>query len=362
MWPKYNIVHMEKRLYGWMLAGLLLASCTTTKDKGDDDCVLNVCLPQELFGGAKTAQFALSANGENGEEELGLYEMRAEGDSVMVGEWMVKVDKACAASLLWTDDPHVGFSFFLEPGQVTAHYAGNYHTLVTGTPLNDSYAAYTKESDELPYQQRDSLTEVYMKRYNETPLFGMLFTSHSAVMLGDSAEVERLWAMGGEQGRKMKYARSEYERICHNNVTNGEPLRDVEIAHATVDGEGESVKLSDYIGKGKWVFVDFWASWCGGCRQAIPLVKEVYEELKNENILFVSIAEWDRRTAALKAMQEERMPWLQLIDEKGACGDAYMFNSIPRFMLFAPDGTLVEKDIERENIRKILTQKVKGTE
>ena len=197
-----------------------------------------------------------------------------------------------------------------------------------------------------------------MQRYCDTPLFGMLFTNHSAVAFGtDKKAVERLWAMGGEEAKKMKYARSAYERICHNDVANGQPLRDVTIPNATVDG-GKTVKLSDYIGKGQWVFVDFWASWCGACRQAIPLVKEVYEEVKDKNVLFISIAEWDRRDAALKAMAQENMPWLQLIDEKGACGDTYMFNSIPRFMLFAPDGTLVEKDIERNQIRKLLTEKI----
>lgn len=349
---------MFMRLYQLFLACAMISSYTT---KDDTTCTLKVSFPQEVFGNATSAELVLTVNGENGEEESGLYNLTSAGDGVMTGVWNLDGKEPVAAGMVWTQDPHVGFSFFIEPGVVTVNFSKDKGAIVSGTPLNDAYTAYYKECEETPYQKQDSLTEAYMQRYNDTPLFGMLFTSHPAVSFrADKTETERLWAMGGENGRKMKYAKSAYVRICHNDIANGEPLRDVEIPHATVDGEGTSIRLSDYIGKGQWVLVDFWASWCVGCRQAIPKVKEAYEKLKGENVLFISIAEWDRRPAALKAMQEENMPWLQLIDEKGVCGDTYMFNAIPRFMLFAPDGTLAEKDVERNNILSLLTEKLHG--
>lgn len=351
---------MIKRLFFSLLSitCTILASCTM---KGNETCTLRVSIPQEMFGDATSAEMVLAVNGEDGDEELGKYELTADANGFMVGEWKVEVQEPMAGSMVWTADPHIGFAFYLEPGIVSIQLSKQTGATISGTPLNDAYAAYEKECKEFPYQKMDSLTEAYMQKYNDTPLFGMLYTRHSAVSFrADKDEAERLWAIGGEKGQKMKYAKSAYERICHNDIVNGEPLRDVVIPNATVDGEGQAVKLSDYIGKGKWVFLDFWASWCGGCRQAIPLVKEAYEKLKNENIQFISIAEWDRRDAALKAMQEENMPWLQLIDEKGACGDTYMFNTIPRFMLFAPDGTLAEKDIDRNAILNLLTDKILG--
>lgn len=349
---------MFKRLLLLFYGITVIATMMACSTKGSDTCVIKARFPQSVFGGAGTASMVLTANGDEGDEEVGVYELTADGN-VMVGEWTVSVKAPQAASMVWTQDPHVGFSFILEPGVVTISYTERGGANVGGTPLNDANKRYQEECRKMGYERQDSLTEAYMQRYCDTPLFGMLFTNHSAVAFGnDKKAVERLWAMGGEEAKKMKYARSAYERICHNDIANGQPLRDVTIPHATVDGDGKTVKLSDYIGKGKWVFVDFWASWCGGCRQAIPLVKEVYEEVKDKNIIFISIAEWDRRDAALKAMAQENMPWLQLIDEKGACGDTYMFNSIPRFMLFAPDGTLAEKDIERNQIRKLLTEKI----
>jgi len=338
---------------------LLVVKVNASDDKG---CTLKVQYPKEMFHGALKAQMTLHAIDEEGEKELGLYELKDNGKEQLTGEWQIAVSQPLSASLIWTEDPHLGFAFMLEQGTITAIAADDYSTKLSGTPLNDAYAKYQKECTTLTSQKCDSLAEVYMKQYANTPLFALLFSSHSATsFFPDSAKVERLWNIGGPEGHKNKNAKNLYDLICHNNITNGEPLRDVEISHATTEGEGQTVRLSDYLGKGKWVFLDFWASWCGGCRQAIPLVKKVYEELKDENIQFISIAEWDRRQAALKAIDEEQMPWLQLIDEKGACGDAYLFNTIPRFMLFTPDGRLAEKDVQRNQIRQLLSDSLKGT-
>ncbi len=338
---------------------LLLSMSVSCLAQGADEkvCTLSVCAPKGMFRGAERAQLVVSVNAEDGDREMGMVELTLK-DGKMRGEWKGVGAEQFAASALWTEDPHVGFTFYVEPGTVVAEANGEGFD-VRGTTLNDTYRQYKEECASLPYSKTDSIAEEYMKRYSDTPLFGMLFASHSSVLFGtDKENVERLWALGGENGKKMKYAQEAYMRICCNDIANGEPLRDVEIPNATVDGEGESVKLSDYIGKGKWVFVDFWASWCVGCRQAIPTVKKAYEELKDKNITFISIAEWDKRPAALKAMKEENMPWLQLIDEKGLCGSTYLFNTIPRFMLFAPDGTLEEKDVDRRQIIKLLSEKV----
>lgn len=319
-------------------------------------CTLKVCIPKGMLKGASTADFTISLNGENGEEDIAMLTLKSTLAGTLSGEWTTQVQAPVSASALWTEDPHVGFSFVIEPGTVTVAPDGQSAFRVSGTPLNDAYAAFQNERDAADYSLTDSIIEAYMQKYSDSPLFGTFFTTHSATMFGsDKQKVEALWAMGGENGKKMKYALDAYNRICHNDIKNGEPLRDVEIPNATVDGKGHSVRLSDYIGKGRWVFIDFWASWCVGCRQSIPLVKQVYEQVKDKNITFISIAEWDRRPAALKAMKDENMPWLQLIDEKGACGDKYMFNTIPRFMLFAPDGTLYNKDVERNKISTLLT-------
>lgn len=328
---------------------------------GDKTCKIVVSLPQRMMMNAESADFSLTALTDEGEKDVAVIHLAAES-GMLKGEWEGELEKTYAASVSWMRDPHVGAGLLLEPGTISISSAESRDggLSVKGTELNDLYSKYLHERNRAErMSQRDSIAVEYLKNYGNTPLFVMIYEDHSAIAFSENKEkAETLWALGGEEQKKVTRVLEAYNRICHNDVSNGEPLRDVTIQNATVEEAGKTVKLSDYIGHGKWVFIDFWASWCVACRQAIPLVKEAYEELKDKNILFISIAEWDRRAAALKAIGEEGMPWLQLIDEKGACGSTYMFNTIPRFMLFAPDGTLAEKDVNRRQIKSLLRSKV----
>ena len=323
---------------------------------------LRVSMPQRFVANATTADMEVVMQNDKGEVTVGTLRLTANADNTLVGELQGTTDDAYAASAVWTEDPHVGYGLILEPGVINAT-AADHGFSITGTPLNDTYAEYmaamdkAHENGSMGMTALTALTEEYMAKYCDTPIFALLFGSHYSVMMGKKDDVERLYAMASDKQKLVKTTLDAYRRVCKNDVTNGEPLRDVLIPNATI--EGNDARLSDFIGKGKWVFVDFWASWCGGCRQAIPRVKKAYEQVKDKNIMFISIAEWDRRSAALKAMEKEDMPWLQLIDEKGACGTAYMFNTIPRLMLFAPDGTLADKDVNVQKLEEILIQKLK---
>lgn len=340
----------------------IFAFCLSLSLYANDKCTLRVNLPQNRVRGAETAELSLSINTEKGEVTIGSIILKADKGSMLTGEFTTDITGAFDASASWPEDPHVAFSFFLEPGTVNATAVGEHDFQVTGTPLNDALAQYKKEVENLPKSSgeengADSIMEAYMKKYADTPLFGYLFQNSFYVQFSSfrdtKAKVEHLYSLGSEKQKRIKSVLNTYRRICQNKIENGMQFLDAEIPNATVEGN-KTVRLSDYIGHGKWVFIDFWASWCVGCRQAIPRVKKAYEAMKDKNIEFISIAVWDKRRAALKAIAEENMPWLQLIDEKGVCGETYMFNAIPRLMLFSPDGKLVDKDVRSSNVMNIL--------
>ena len=84
--------------------------------------------------------------------------------------------------------------------------------------------------------------------------------------------------------------------------------------------EGRSVTLRDY--RGKYVLVDFWASWCGPCRAENPNVVRVYQEFKSRHfdVLGISIDDATARAKWLKAVHKDNLPWTQVLDTEDAPG------------------------------------------
>lgn len=114
------------------------------------------------------------------------------------------------------------------------------------------------------------------------------------------------------------------------------------------DKDGKPVKLSDHVGKGKYVLLEFWASWCGPCRADIPHLKEVYDMYHPEGFEVISISMDDSKEKWMKALDEEKMKWLQVSDLKAFDGELsklYNFNGIPTCVLIGPDGKIVTRNM-----------------
>ena len=109
--------------------------------------------------------------------------------------------------------------------------------------------------------------------------------------------------------------------------------------------EGTDVKLSDYVGKGKWVLTDFWASWCGPCMGEIPNIKKVYEAFEGKDFMVLGVAVWDGDNSKSAAkMAEKEMKWQQIfVGEDKTPTDSYGILGIPTMILFAPDGTIFKR-------------------
>lgn len=106
--------------------------------------------------------------------------------------------------------------------------------------------------------------------------------------------------------------------------------------------DGKPVKLSDVIVKGKYNFIDFWASWCGPCRAAIPSVKKLHQKL-GDKLKIVSISVDKQRKDWEKAMDEENMPWSQFLvpqTSMKALKDGYFVRYVPSLVVIDPDGNV----------------------
>ncbi len=119
------------------------------------------------------------------------------------------------------------------------------------------------------------------------------------------------------------------------------------------DPEGNAHKLSEYCGKGNYVLIDFWASWCGPCRQEMPNVKKNYEKYKSKGFNVVGLSFDNNKEAWKKAIADMGLEWVHLSDLKGwrtIAASTYGINSIPSSYLVAPDGTIVAADLRGEKL------------
>lgn len=112
------------------------------------------------------------------------------------------------------------------------------------------------------------------------------------------------------------------------------------------DINDKEVAFLDIVGKGKFTYVDFWATWCGPCRAETPHMVERIAEFAGKNIDFVSISV-DEDVEAWKKMSKEEVKWQSYIvpaDAKDDFNAKYHINAIPRFSIFDPDGKIIQID------------------
>lgn len=139
-------------------------------------------------------------------------------------------------------------------------------------------------------------------------------------------------------------------------TAEGKMFTDFTVVQDPADSLGSKVSLSDFVGKGKYVLVDFWASWCGPCKAEIPNIAAVYEKYKGEDFDVLSIAVWDDPADTKVSAKEHGVVWNQIINAQQVPTDLYGIEGIPHIILFGPDGTILKRNLRGEDIESAVAE------
>lgn len=133
----------------------------------------------------------------------------------------------------------------------------------------------------------------------------------------------------------------------------GQPYTDF-----TIESNGKSVKLSDYVKPGQYTLVDFWASWCNPCIRAIAGLKKNYDELHAKGLNIVGVAVWDPLDDTETWLEKNPLPWELILDAQRVPTDIYAVKSIPTLVLIGPDGKIIARSHSDEEVLEVFNNAI----
>jgi thiol-disulfide isomerase/thioredoxin len=130
----------------------------------------------------------------------------------------------------------------------------------------------------------------------------------------------------------------------------------------SVNPEGNSIALSEYVGKGNYILLDFWASWCPDCRKEMPEIVRLYEQYKDKNFEIVSYSLDKNKEEWIAGINKLGMTWTQMSDCDSWNSPAvklYAVQFIPCTILIDPEGKILERGLSIDNLSKRLEELLK---
>lgn len=144
----------------------------------------------------------------------------------------------------------------------------------------------------------------------------------------------------------------QIQKIRKRLVTEAETGEGAMFKDFEVTYNDSTFRLSDYVGKGKFVLVDFWASWCGPCIRQTAVIKDIYKEYGPKGLEVIGIAVWDEPENTINGIAAHELPWKNVINAQDIPAEAYGFSGIPCIILFGPDGTIISRDKQNDALRQ----------
>lgn len=354
----------KKNLYSMMLLGLLCAFCSRSQAQ---NTILSGQI-KEIAGAS--VKIAYTLNGVFKTDSL-----IADKDGFT---WKANLSEPQLISL--TVDKH-SYSYFVGPGRALITGAKNATSSykLSGSPMQQDAEAFGASIKDLGDREQALSAEYRKGSAEEKAVLGKQLeelktqkkTKANEFIANHPKSFFSMYLIAGRSSYGYSEMKPLYDKLdaSAKQTEAGKKLaQTLDILKKSVigsqmadfvqaDTSGRPVKLSSF--RGKYVLVDFWASWCGPCRAENPNVLKVYDAYKDKGFTVLGISLDDKAANWKKAIRDDKMPWTQLSDLKGwknEISTSYGIQGIPSNLLIDPTGKIIAKDLRGAMLEMKLKQ------
>ncbi|MET3880794.1 TlpA disulfide reductase family protein [Chitinophaga sp. OAE865] len=255
--------------------------------------------------------------------------------------------------------------FYLEAGTITVTNADTGRQIrVSGTPLNEAYnqlkLSLSKASDRQPDSTQNTYAAISKRQQD---IYREFVEKHPASRISLDLVLNEIGGLTGMQQKENMFNTLSPE--LKNSSAGLAFTKTLEQAKLLLPGNpapdftekdtaGIAVSLKDF--RGKYVLIDFWASWCMPCRAENPHVLKAYEKYKGRNFTVLGVSLDKSRADWIKAIREDHLPWQQIssLDPQNAEGaKKYAIRYIPQNYLVSPEGKIIAANLRGEGLEKL---------